>query len=325
MLTVQKQTKTDHAILKHDMRIKFNNESLTGDLREQEPMSRHTSWKTGGKADYFYSAADIEDLSLFLSGLAGEVPVTWVGFGSNLLVRDGGINGVVISVVAALDMLDYSAPAEITVGAGTAGAKTARFAARHGLTGIEFLAGVPGTIGGALAMNAGAHGGEIWDFVNQVETVTRTGKRKVHDKEKFSIQYRGVSLPDNEWFVSAKLKLAVADQSEVENKIRKMLSERAKTQPLGQRSCGSVFKNPPNDHAARLIEASGLKGKKIGGAQVSDKHANFIINSGDATSLDIEQLIEHIKSTVYAHHKVTLIPEVRIIGDVLQTERAAEP
>lgn len=325
MFNVQTATKRNHAILKQSMQIQFNSASLNGDLREQEPMSRHTSWKTGGKADYFYSASDIDDLSLFLSGLSGDVPVMWVGFGSNLLVRDGGLSGVVISVAAALDRLEYSAPATITVGAGTACAKTARFAAGHGLAGIEFLAGIPGTIGGALAMNAGACGGEIWDVVHRVETVTRSGERKTHSSETFNAGYRSVSLPGNEWFVCATLKLAVANKSDVENKIRKMLSDRAETQPLGQHSCGSVFRNPPSDHAARLIEASGLKGKRIGGAWVSDKHANFIINSGAATAADIEQLIAHIKSTVYQRHNVTLVPEVRIVGNALPTETGGEP
>ena len=287
---------------------------LRGKLREQELMSRHTSWKTGGAVDYFYSPADIDDLSVFISAVPIEMPIIWVGFGSNLLVRDGGISGVVISVVGVLNNLELLNANEVSIGAGVPCVKAARFAAKNGLSGIEFLAGIPGSIGGALAMNAGAYGGDIWKNLNQVETINRGGEHKVYAKENFNVAYRSVPIPKNEWFTSCKIELEVSTKSAVEKDIKMMLNERALAQPLGQLSCGSVFRNPSEKHAAKLIEICGLKGKHIGGAYVSEKHANFIINMGDATSADIERLIELVYETVYEEHAIKLIPEVRIVG-----------
>ncbi|MEM6998567.1 MAG: UDP-N-acetylmuramate dehydrogenase [Pseudomonadota bacterium] len=289
---------------------------LRGELREQESMSRHTSWKTGGNAEYFYVAADNEDLSVFMAELHDDMQVTWVGLGSNLLVRDGGIAGVVISIVGVLNDLECNGKNEIKIGAGVSCAKAARYAANEGLAGIEFLASIPGSIGGALAMNAGAYGGEIWNCVKQVETINRKGERKLYSSDDFEFAYRSVSLAEDEWFISCALKLNLSKKEFIEDKIKSILTERAEAQPLGQHSCGSVFRNPENDHAARLIEVCGLKGKRIGGAIVSEKHANFIINTGDATSADIEALIEMVQKTVYEKHAIKLIPEVRIIGEM---------
>ena len=288
---------------------------LQGELRTQEPMSRHTSWKTGGNADYYYIASDINDLAKFISKLPASTPITWIGLGSNLLVRDGGVSGVVVSVVGLLNELKKINETEIFIGAGVPCAKAAHFSAKHGLEGIEFLAGIPGTIGGALAMNAGAYGGEIWSYIKEVETINRKGKREIFEKDKFDINYRSVSISENEWFIACKMKLEISTRTVVSNRIKKMLSERANGQPLGKLSCGSVFRNPTNQHAAKLIELCGLKGKKVGGAVISDKHSNFIINTGNATSLDIEQLIEFIQACVYEKYDIKLIPEVRIIGE----------
>ena len=288
---------------------------LQGELRTQEPMSRHTSWKTGGNADYYYIASDINDLAKFISKLPTSTPITWIGFGSNLLVRDGGVSGVVVSVVGLLNELKKINETEIFIGAGVSCVKAAHFSAKHGLEGIEFLAGIPGTIGGALAMNAGAYGGEIWSYIKEVETINRKGKREIFEKDKFDINYRSVSISENEWFIACKMKLEISTRTVVSDRIKKMLSERADGQPLGQLSCGSVFRNPTNQHAAKLIELCGLKGKKVGGAVISDKHSNFIINTGNATSLDIEKLIEFIQACVYEKYDIKLIPEVRIIGE----------
>ncbi len=315
MLSVQNEMQYRQSGLKNRMLKTIDTSTLNGELREHESMSRHTSWKTGGDADYFYSPADIDDLSVFISAVPMNMPIIWVGFGSNLLVRDGGVSGAVISVVGVLDSLEFTNGNEIYIGAGVPCVKAARFAAKQGLGGIEFLAGIPGSIGGALAMNAGAYGGEIWRNVNQVETINRKGERKIYAKQHFEIAYRSVSIPKDEWFTACKIELELSARSVVEKRIKTMLSERAEAQPLGQLSCGSVFRNPPKDHAARLIEACGLKGRHLGGACVSEKHANFIINMGDATSSDIEQLIELIRATVYEKHAVKLIPEVRVIGD----------
>ena len=288
---------------------------LQGELRTQEPMSRHTSWKTGGNADYYYIASDINDLAKFISELPTSTPITWIGLGSNLLVRDGGVSGVVVSVVGLLNELKKINETEIFIGAGVPCVKAAHFSAKHGLEGIEFLAGIPGTIGGALAMNAGAYGGEIWSYIKEVETINRKGKREIFEKDKFDINYRSVSISENEWFIACKMKLEISTRTVVSDRIKKMLSERANGQPLGKLSCGSVFRNPTNQHAAKLIELCGLKGKKVGGAVISDKHSNFIINTGNATSLDIEQLIEFIQACVYEKYDIKLIPEVRIIGE----------
>ncbi len=315
LLSVKNETHIKQSGKNNRMRKTIDTSILRGELREQEVMSRHTSWKTGGVADYFYSPTDIDDLSVFLSAVPIDMPIIWVGFGSNLLVRDGGVSGVVISVVGVLDKLELINGNEILIDAGVPCVKAARFAAKQGLGGIEFLAGIPGSIGGALTMNAGAYGGEIWRCVKQVETINRKGVSKKYAKEHFEIAYRSVSIPEDEWFTGCKIALENSSKTVVENSIKTMLSERAEAQPLGQLSCGSVFRNPPGDHAARLIEACGLKGKYIGGACVSEKHANFIVNMGDATSSDIEALIEFILTTVYEKHGVKLVAEVRIIGN----------
>ena len=297
------------------MLLNLDKINVKGDLRVQEPMSRHTSWKTGGNADYYYVASDRDDLAKFISKLPSSTPVTWVGLGSNLLVRDGGISGVVISVVGIFNELKKFSDNEIYIGAGVPCAKAAKFSAKYGLKGIEFLAGIPGTIGGALAMNAGAYGGEIWSYVNEVEVINRKGTLKVYEKNEFDISYRTVSISNDEWFISCKMKLEISNRTIVNDRIKKMLNQRASQQPLGKLSCGSVFRNPPNQHAAKLIDLCGLKGKKVGGAMISDKHSNFIINTGNATSLDIEKLIEFVQEVVYEKHSIKLIPEVRIIGE----------
>ena len=322
MLSI-KETQLKQTILNKKMFLDLDTMGLQGELRTQEPMSRHTSWKTGGNADYYYIASDINDLAKFISKLPTSTPITWIGLGSNLLVRDGGVSGVVVSVVGLLNELKKINETEIFIGAGVSCAKVAHFSAKHGLEGIEFLAGIPGTIGGALAMNAGAYGGEIWSYIKEVETINRKGKREIFEKDKFDINYRSVSISENEWFIACKMKLEISTRTVVNDRIKKMLSERADGQPLGKLSCGSVFRNPTNQHAAKLIELCGLKGKKVGGAVISDKHSNFIINTGNATSLDIEQLIEFIQACVYEKYNIKLIPEVRIIGETNKEESNA--
>ncbi len=315
MLITKNETKFKQVTLNNIMSFDINTIDQQGELRKQEPMSRHTSWKTGGSADYYYIASDINDLVKFISKIPDSIPITWVGLGSNLLVRDGGIPGVVISTSGLFNELKNISETEIFIGAGVSCAKAAHFSARSGLGGIEFLAGIPGTIGGALAMNAGAYGGEIWSYVKEVEIINREGIRKILGKKEFDISYRSVSISKNEWFIACKMKLETSTSSLVSGRIKEMLKERADEQPLGQLSCGSVFRNPPNQYAAKLIDECGLKGKRIGGAIVSEKHGNFIINTGNATSLDIEQLMEFIQESVYEKYAIKLIPEVRIIGE----------
>jgi len=288
---------------------------LRGELKTDEPMSAHTSWRAGGPADRCYRPADLDDLRQFLAGLPPQEQLVWVGLGSNLLVRDGGIRGTVILPFGGLDTLEQLGDYRIRAGAGVSCAKVARFAARAGLTGAEFLAGIPGTMGGALAMNAGAFGGETWPLVRSVETLGHRGELYSRVRDAYQVSYRTVTGPENEWFVSAELQLQPGDTDSAQARIRSLLDKRSATQPTQLPSCGSVFRNPPNDFSARLIESCGLKGEQIGNAQVSEKHANFIVNLGDAKAADIEALIRYVQERVQQEHGIRLEPEVRIIGE----------
>jgi len=283
-------------------------------IRRSEPMSRHTSWHVGGPAEVFFNPRDRLDLSAFLRSLASDVPIYWVGLGSNLLVRDGGLDGVVISTHGALDRLERMTENCIYVEAGVPCARIAKQCIRWGLGPAEFFAGIPGTMGGALAMNAGAFGGETWHHVVAVETTDRHGREHARPATSFKATYRHVEMPEpDEWFVGAKL-VFEKKPGVHESQVRELLAKRKATQPIGEWSGGSTFTNPPNDHAARLIEVSGLKGKRIGDASVSQKHANFIINHGQAKAADIEGLIAHVQETVEKLQGVRLNPEVRIVG-----------
>ncbi len=289
--------------------------ALRGELRLQEPMSDHTSWRVGGPAERFYRPADLDDLTVFLASLPEDEPLLWLGLGSNLLVRDGGIRGTVLFTLGALDELRWVNATRLYAGAGVTCAKVAKTAARAGLTGAEFLAGIPGTLGGALAMNAGAFGDETWSRVLAVETIDRFGTLHRRDPEAFAVGYRTVRSPREEWFVGAELQMQAGDVAAAQARIRELLARRGATQPTQQPSCGSVFRNPPGDHAARLIEAAGLKGRRKGDAQVSEKHANFIVNHGQATAADIEALLREVQATVRAVHGVELETEVRMVGE----------
>lgn len=288
---------------------------LRGTLRRDEPMARHTSWRVGGPARSFYEPADLDDLALFLRQLPDGEPLFWLGLGSNILVRDGGIPGTVIAVAGALADLAKVDERTVRAGAGVACNKVARFCAGLDLVGSEFLAGIPGTMGGALAMNAGAFGGETWSLVKRVETLDRRGERRWRTPADFHIAYREVRGAVGEWFVAAELQLQAGEGAAGLARVKELLERRNSTQPIGLPSCGSVFRNPSGDYAARLIEASGLKGVCEGGACVSTKHANFIINTGKAAAAEIEALIVRMADTVERMHGVRLIPEVHIVGD----------
>ena len=287
---------------------------LRGDLRRDEPLRRYNTWRVGGTARQMYLPADAEDLALFLAGLPSQEPLLWLGLGSNLLIRDGGFPGTVILLLGRLNSLHIEGD-KVRVEAGVACAKVARECARANLTGAAFLAGIPGTMGGALAMNAGAFGGETWPIVSAVTTVGRDGQIHQREPAEFDVAYRQVVKPAEEWFLACTLRLTPGDGSAEQAAIRELLDRRAATQPTGQPSCGSTFRNPHGDHAARLIEASGLKGYRIGGAEVSTKHANFIINTGDASAADIEALIRHVAAEVEHQHGVRLQTEVHMVGE----------
>ena len=300
----------------------LSNPALRGRLLYHEPMRKHLTWRTGGTADRAYVPADLDDAAQFLRSLPAGEPVYFVGLGSNLLVRDGGIRGTVIlthSSHAAMHMDGELLYAE----ARAASPKVARYAAVHGYAGAEFLAGIPGTVGGALAMNAGCYGSQTWDAVERVLMLGRSGELRERKPEDFDVGYRHVALRGGElgmgeWFAAAWFHFERGDGEGARRRIKELLQQRSGAQPLALPNAGSVFRNPPGDHAARLIEACGLKGYAIGGARVSEKHANFIVNAqGRGSAADIETLIEHVRHTVLAQQGVDLMPEVRVIGERL--------
>lgn len=293
----------------------MNQTGARGRILLNEPLARYTTWRVGGPADCLYRPEDLTDLAHYLVVLPAGEPLFWLGLGSNLLVRDGGIRGTVVNTRGKLSVQRRLEPDLVYVECGTQCAQVARFCSAEGLTGGEFLAGIPGTMGGALAMNAGAFGGETWNLVRRVHTVNRQGEVRARPAGDYQVGYRTVVAPAGEWFVAAELELKQGEVETGRERIRELLARRAQTQPLNRPSCGSVFRNPPGDYAARLIDVCGLKGCCMGGAVVSEKHANFIINKGDATAADIEMLILHVKKKVLEEHGVELVPEVRIVGE----------
>ena len=285
------------------------------ELQHNEPMSRHTSWRAGGPADLFFKPESVESLQNFLNELSVETPLHWVGLGSNLLVRDGGVRGAVICTLKLPAGISRINSTEVEVGAGTPCAIFARQCVRWRLGPAVFFAGIPGTIGGALAMNAGAFGSETWDHVERVDTIDRSGERRSRTAKEFEVGYRSINGAPQEWFLSATFSLG-PDEAASMGDVKRLLRKRGATQPLGKLSCGSVFRNPPGQIAAQLIEQAGLKGATSGDAIVSDKHANFIINRGSATAADIESLIGLVRDSVAEFSGTTLEPEVRIIGEL---------
>ena len=294
----------------------FSSAELRGEMLRDEPMSRHVSWRAGGSARRVYQPADLDDLQAFLRQVPADEPLLAVGLGSNLLVRDGGFAGTVLLMVGALTELRMEGDM-VYAQAGVAGAKLARFVAGQGLCGAEFFVGIPGTLGGMLAMNAGCYGGETWGAVQRVQVLTRSGELVERTPQEYEIGYRHVALcqPSEEWFVGAWLRFAPGDVEAAKREIKALMEKRSASQPLQMPNAGSVFRNPPGQHAAKLIEGCGLKGRRIGGAEVSQKHANFIVNVGDATAADIEGLIGEVRATVLRETGVELHPEVRIVGE----------
>ncbi len=316
----------------------FTAQTLRGELSFDVDMRRHTSWRAGGVAKQMYQAADLADLQCFLQQLPVQEPLMAVGLGSNLLVRDGGYKGTLLLMLGALTELRMEGDL-IYVQAGVAGAKLARFAASNHLCGAEFFVGIPGTMGGMLAMNAGCYGSETWQKVVRVQVLTRSGELLERTPDEYEVGYRSVKRIEDrglrivgaaagsdqssilspnsseEFFVGAWLKLEAGDVEKARQDIKVLMEKRSASQPLQLPNCGSVFRNPEGNHAAKLIEGCGLKGKTIGGAQVSEKHANFIVNIGEATATDIEDLINEVRVTVLQQTGVELHPEVKIVGD----------
>ncbi len=306
---------------------------IKGSLKLNEPLARYTTWRIGGEAECFFKPENEQDLQGALKLIPEGTLIHWIGLGSNLLVRDGGVKGVIIYTNGVLNEIDIKCSdgaagvdkneCIITAQAGVACAIFARKAANNSINGAEFLSGIPGTMGGALAMNAGAFGGETWRHVVSVKMINQKGDFIIRSPNEFNVQYRHVEPASshnkndpNEWFLSGTFSFEKDELGLKQSKqeIKRLLTKRAETQPTKQANAGSVFKNPENDYAARLIEQCGLKGLSINGAQISLKHANFIINNGNAQAKDIEALIETIKATVFEQCKIVLETEVKIIG-----------
>ena len=304
--------------------------TLRGRFLYNEPMKKHVSWRAGGVAKRVYIPADLEDLTWLVRSVPQREDIHVLGLGSNVLVRDGGVSGVVILLHGVLNKVAIESrthglpPAPLDADtalvyaqAGVASPKLARFAANHDLVGGEFWAGIPGTVGGAIAMNAGCYGSETWDKLVQVQTLDRQGRLNERLPDEYVTGYRHVALKhaEQEWFIGGWFRLVRGNGLASRETIKELLKKRIESQPLNLPNAGSVFRNPPGDYAARLIEHCGLKGFRIGGAQVSEKHANFIVNVGNASATDIERLVEHVEDSVEARTNVRLIREVRIIGE----------
>jgi UDP-N-acetylmuramate dehydrogenase len=287
---------------------------LRGQVRWDEPMAQHTALRVGGPADLFIEPADLSDLRDSLAMLASEeIPYYVIGGGFNLLVRDGGIRGCVIST-RGLDGLKPLPGGRLEVGAGVTNAMLCRIAAESCLGGIEFLCGIPGTFGGAVAMNAGAHGEET---LRRVESLTTVRDREIvlHKGSELNFGYRYLKLAQGEIVVSAKLRLEPAERRVIEERMASYLSMRAKSQRVAYPNAGSFFKNPPGGQAWRLIDQAGLRGVSVGGAQVSEVHTNFLVNRGGANATDFLALAALVKLRVQESAGVELEEEVRIIGE----------
>ncbi len=286
-----------------------------GECRENEPMARHTTLGVGGATRWFFRPQNRAAMITALQHIPFDVPLLPLGRGSNLLVPDAGFAGVVVDVS---DLNDIRVQAQsLSAGCGVRMSRVARQCAEHALTGLEFMATVPGDVGGGVAMNAGAFGQQVSDCLSEIELLTRQGEVRTIDAAQLQMAYRHTQLPSGSLVLSAAFTLQKDDAEAVRERMREMRAKRGATQPLELPNCGSVFKNPQGDHAARLIEAAGLKGLRIGGARISDKHANFIVNEGGAKSSDVLALIRQARETVEQRFGVRLEPEVRALGETL--------
>lgn len=288
---------------------------LQGQLQQEQSLARYTTWRTGGLAQLLLTPGCLQDILIVFAQLKENVPITWLGLGSNSLILDTGIRGLIVVMQGAkLNQIKFLDDHRVMVEAGVACGQFARMCARHSLVGAEFLAGVPGTIGGALRMNAGCYGGEIWQLVDSVDLVTAKGQLVTKNAEEFQVAYRYVDLQQDAFFLRATLRLKQGDRAQSLSEIKQLIAKRNASQPTSLPNCGSVFRNPDNDYSARLIEACGLKGYSVGDAQVSEKHANFIVNNGNASSTDILTLINYVHEQVSLKQGVDLIQEVKVLG-----------
>ncbi|WP_067931572.1 UDP-N-acetylmuramate dehydrogenase [Alicyclobacillus kakegawensis] len=280
------------------------------------PLADHTTWRIGGPADVLVTPESIEEVrgALIVATEAG-LPWTVIGRGSNLLVLDGGVRGLVLKMGGRMAQLNVVGN-RVVAQAGRSFVSLAHVAIRHSLSGLEFATGIPGTVGGAVMMDAGAHGGEVRDVLEWADVMTPDGELRRLSNADLHFDYRYSILKDHPGVVvGACFRLRPGHEEKLRATVREWSLRRARTQPLSMPNCGSVFRNPPGTHAARLIEAAGLKGLRCGDAQISDKHANFIVNLGRASAADVLELMRHAQDTVRAKYGITLETEVRVIGD----------
>jgi len=293
--------------------------NVRGTIKFDALLSKITWFRVGGPADVLFTPKDEDDLCTFLGALPDEVPVTVIGVGSNLLVRDGGLDGVVIKLGAAFSKVEILADHQVRAGAAAFDVAVAKKAMEASIAGLEFLRGIPGTVGGALRMNAGAYERETKDVLIEAEGVTRSGQKVKLSQKDMGFSYRHSSAPDDVLFTSALFQGTPGDQSEIAERMEGITEARESSQPVRSRTGGSTFKNPHTDEAAgrkawQLIDAAGCRGASIGDAQVSEQHCNFLINNGSASSEDLERLGEKVRSEVAKSSGINLEWEIRRIG-----------
>ncbi|MEC8129388.1 MAG: UDP-N-acetylmuramate dehydrogenase [Pseudomonadota bacterium] len=286
---------------------------VRGDYAAAVPMAGHTWFGVGGPADIIFSPADAADLGSFLAACPADIPLLAVGAGSNLLVRDGGIGGVVIRTPAHMNAVSHDGET-VLAGAGALDAEVARHAAKAGLAGLEFLIGIPGTVGGGLRMNAGAYGGEFRDVVIRAHGFDRSGTPFSATPDDMGMAYRHSDAPDDWIFTHAEFRAGAGDATRIRARMKEIVASRGDAQPRGVRTGGSTFANPPGGKAWQEIDAAGCRGMEIGAAQVSEKHCNFLINRGGASAHDIESLGETVRNRVAARGGPALRWEIRRVG-----------
>jgi UDP-N-acetylmuramate dehydrogenase len=287
---------------------------LRGRLKANALMSEITWFRVGGPAQLLFTPADEADLAYFMKSKPIELPITVIGLGSNLLVRDGGIPGIVVRLGRGFNSIEALDSHRLKVGAAVPDMKLARAAAEHGVAGLSFYRGIPGSIGGALRMNAGAHGGETRDYLVEARAVDYEGNIHNFTAEEMGHTYRNCALPYNYIFTEATYQGQPGEPGEIEKANAEVVAYREEKQPVKDRTGGSTFKNPPGHSSWKLIDEAGLRGFKIGGAKVSEKHCNFLINEGEATGTDLETLGETVRKRVFEHSGVKLDWEIKRLG-----------
>ena len=287
---------------------------VKGRLSAGAPLAPLTWFKVGGPAEWLFEPEDTADLAAFLAALPAEIPLLALGLGSNLIVRDGGVPGVVVRLGKRFSHCELVAPLTLRCGGGTPGIMAASAARDAGIAGLEFLRGIPGTVGGFVRMNGGAYGREVADILVECEVVLRSGERRTLPAAALGYRYRHSDLPEDAVVVSATFRGVAGDRATIHAEMERIAAEREESQPLRTRTGGSTFQNPPGAKAWRLVDEAGCRGLALGGAEVSEKHANFLINRDHASAADLESLGEEVRRRVQAHAGVTLQWEIRRVG-----------